>query len=270
MKKYLYLSFAALLMIMTGCSNEDVDGAMNGDGSTDRRSYLAVTIAPNVPDTRAENSDAENEDKNNYEKGSEAENKITSVRFYFFDSEGGIAKVKRNSEGEMVNFLDVNVIPGDKNEDMPNVEKGLQATLVINTAQGDERPARILAVCNRSNRLSNASADLATVRNTIYDYAGFAQNSNQFVMSSAVYASADNQVVSAVTIPEECFQDQESGAMLNPVVLYVERVVAKVEVKLDAEKLGTITVKEGETNYILVPLKEKRMWMEVRQCRKIL
>ena len=256
MKKQLILFATAAMMMLSGCSEKDVPDNFDGDASTDKNSYIAVTIAANFADTRAGNSDDDNADDENYQGGSQEENQIKTVRFYFFDSEGKMAKVKRTQSGEMVNYLDLTVVPGtdSSNHGAPNVDKGLNAVLVINTAQGDKRPAKILAVCNRSDRLSNSSADLATVRNTCYDYAAFAEKNSQFVMSSAVYATASGQEISAVTIPEECFQDQESGANLNPVVLYVERVVAKVRVKLDSDALETKTITENNQNYTMVAL----------------
>ncbi len=249
-KQIMSLLVGGLSLLVSGCSNHDVsDNLIKGDASTDKNSYIAVTIAPNIAETRAEG------DANDYENGDVAENTITNVRFYFFTSDGKIANVKRTKDGDMVNYLDLTVAPSsDGTSGDPNVEKGLNAVLVINTAQGDERPAKILAVCNRSNRLDNNSKDLESVRSTCYDYANFAEQSSQFVMSSSVYASTSGQEISAVTIPEDCFQDQESGANLNPVVLYVERVVAKVRVKLDSEALTCKTVTVDGKNYTLVAL----------------
>lgn len=266
MKKHFFLPLAAVAMLFAGCSSNDeplVESKKADAGEvTYSQSYLSVTIAPTMADgasfapSRADNSETEDSDPKNYEAGEEDENRVTSVRFYFFTSDGDIARVKRTADGDMVNYYDVDVPTVNENnpEGMPQVEKGLNTVLVINTAEGDERPAKILAVCNRSDRLGNSSKKLTDVRNTIYDYATFAQNENQFVMCSSVYASADKQEIAATTIPETSFQDQEAAARLNPVVIYVERVVAKVSVKLDEKALGTSTV----GGYTLVPLKDDK------------
>ncbi|MDE6446786.1 MAG: hypothetical protein K2L35_00515, partial [Muribaculaceae bacterium] len=126
------------MMMLSGCSEKDVPDNFDGDASTDKNSYIAVTIAANFADTRAGNSDDDNADDENYQGGSQEENQIKTVRFYFFDSEGKMAKVKRTQSGEMVNYLDLTVVPGtdSSNHGAPNVDKGLNAVLVINTAQG--------------------------------------------------------------------------------------------------------------------------------------
>ncbi len=95
-KQIMSLLVGGLSLLVSGCSNHDVsDNLIKGDASTDKNSYIAVTIAPNIAETRAEG------DANDYENGDVAENTITNVRFYFFTSDGKIANVKRTKDGDM-------------------------------------------------------------------------------------------------------------------------------------------------------------------------
>lgn len=49
------LLVGGLSLLVSGCSNHDVsDNLIKGDASTDKNSYIAVTIAPNIAETRAE------------------------------------------------------------------------------------------------------------------------------------------------------------------------------------------------------------------------
>lgn len=87
-KKLLLGMFAAVAL--AGCSSDDAvengNGTMTGDGT---QRYLTVNIMSTSAVTRADKSAA------TYEDGSEAENAVDGVRFYFFTSDGNAAKVKK-------------------------------------------------------------------------------------------------------------------------------------------------------------------------------
>lgn len=141
-------------------------------------------------------------------------------------------------DGSYINYFDWSVkddagINNNEGADAPNIEKSIKATLVINTKAGDHLPTRIVAIVNPTDKLSNGSMDLSTLRSVSNDYKS-SIGSYSFTMSSSVYMGYNNTEVTSTPIPETAIQDTPQGAMLQPVVVYVERVVAKVRVTVDA------------------------------------
>ena len=147
MKKIYGLLGAAALLMMSACSNDSI-GSLDMPDAPDafQTSYLSINIVP-TPDngtTRADVVSGDPEDAE-YEQGYDTENEVTKVRFYFFN-DGAIAPVKKDG----TNFIDFEPKEND-GDDMPNVEKKLEATIVINTKDGDKPsnlPNRIVAVLN--------------------------------------------------------------------------------------------------------------------------
>ena len=147
---------SALMLVVASCSSDDVTGgdAQNGKGTT---SYLAVNIE-NVGSAPA--SRAYDQDGGTYEDGTTEESKINKVRFYFFNGDGTpYLLVKKNSQGESVNYLDQTVAKNGNDHDQ-TVEHKTDAVLVI---EGETKtvPASVIAVINpdalESTTLHNGS-----------------------------------------------------------------------------------------------------------------
>ena len=211
-------------LFITGCSQEEIapGGENNGEATT---SYLAVNlVSSDVTGTRAASG---------YEDGSTVENKVTKVRFYFFNGTGGAALVKRNGDS-YVNYYDWtrDINQKDDNDDN-DIESILSATIVINTVEQDKLPTMIAAVVNPTIT-DNKSRALSDLKEHYANYATTSLTSEgSFVMYNAVYA-ANNTDVSATSIKPENLQSTEANAKANPVTIYVERNVAKVSVEIAA------------------------------------
>jgi len=195
--------------------------------------YLAVNIvaAPDVPGMKAAPGGA------TYENGTTEENAVKKVRFYFFTDDGNIANVKAVSGStSMVNFLDWETPATVAATGRVDVEKMLSATLVINTAEGDGIPNKVLAVINPDNILSDlgsTSKSLEEIRNIFADFASQVSTSekitaNGFIMANSVYANSSGSRVSTTQIQASNMCESEDDAKANPVIMYVERNVAKV------------------------------------------
>lgn len=252
MKKNFILLSAGVMLLASGCSNDITEPDINpGNMSDGNARYITVAISglPEANSRGDENSD--------YESGSEAENTVKSVRFYFFDDNGAAANVKRCSDGSYLNYFDWSAKEDpeiDKNEgaNAPNIEKTIKATLVINTKEGDHLPTRIAAIVNPTTQLGDESRDLASLRKVISDYKSSIANYG-FTMSTSVYLGLNKTEVTSTEIPESSIQDTPQGALLQPVVVYVERVIAKVRVKVDATSFeGRIKTIGGNTAIALV------------------
>lgn len=247
MKKFTMFSSvlaSALMLVVTSCSSEDVAGvdAQNGKGTT---SFLAVNIE-NVGSAPASRS--YNKGDGTYEDGTEAESKINNVRFYFFNGDGTPYLLLNNdSEKQPVNYLE-HTVETDGNDYDHTAEIKTKAVLVL---KGETKavPASVIAVINPevldNTTLKSGSMTLSELRtsatgSTFYDKTG------GFVMSNSVYESAGQDVCST-PVANSVFAT-EKEAMSKPVDIYVERVNAKVNAKIDANYPADKTEKAWTKN----------------------
>ena len=233
MKKFTMLSSvlaSALMLTVASCSSEDVAGvdAQNGKGTT---SFLAVNIE-NVGSAPASRSYQQGD--GTYEDGTDAESTINNVRFYFFNGDGTPYLLDNNgSENQPVNFLDQKVETAGKDHDH-TAEIKTKAVLVL---KGETKavPASVIAVINPdvldNTTLHSGTMTLSELR-TSATGSKFYDNTNGFVMSNSVYESAGQDVCST-PVANSVFATSEE-ALKAPVDIYVERVNAKVNAKIDA------------------------------------
>lgn len=234
MKKFTMLSsvlVSALMLVVASCSSEDVagDDAQNGKGTT---SFLAVNIE-NVGSAPASRSYEQGD--GTYENGTEAESKINKVRFYFFNGDGTpyLLVKKDPSQAESVNYLDKSVVQHGGNNDQ-TVETKTDAVLVI---EGDTKtvPASVIAVINpdvlENTTLHNGKSMTISELRTSATGSKFYDTTNGFVMSNSVYESAGQDICST-PVANNVFSTSDK-ALSNPVDIYVERVNAKVNAKID-------------------------------------
>lgn len=234
MKKFTMLSSvlaSALMLTIASCSSEDVagDDAQNGKGTT---SFLAVNIE-NVGSAPASRSYEQGD--GTYENGTDAESKINKVRFYFFNGDGTPYLLVKNdpSQAESVNYLDKSVVQHGGNNDQ-TVETKTDAVLVI---EGDTKtvPASVIAVINpdvlENTTLHNGKSMTISELRTSATGSKFYDTTNGFVMSNSVYESAGQDICST-PVANNVFSTSDK-ALSNPVDIYVERVNAKVNAKID-------------------------------------
>ena len=209
MKKFTMFSSvlaSALMLTVASCSSDDVAG---GDSQNDKgaTSFLAVNIE-NVGSAPASRS---------YQQGDGTP--------YLLDNNG--------SEKQPVNFLDQKVETAGKDHDH-TAEIKTKAVLVL---KGETKavPASVIAVINPkvldNTTLKSGTMTLSELR-TSATGSTFYDKTNGFVMSNSVYESAGQDVCST-PVANSVFATSEE-AMNNPVDIYVERVNAKVNAKIDA------------------------------------
>ena len=231
-------------LFLVGCSQKEIvpGGEDNGKGSGS--SFINVNLVSYGNGTRAISP---------YEDGTDEENKVTKVRFYFFTETGGPANVKLNGSS-YVNYYDWTPGKDDVNPGSnPDIEKKLSATIVIRTPAGDQVPQRIAAVLNTTENAKSRS--LSELQSVAADYAnGNFTREGQFVMFNSVYAEGSDEIVTQPILAKNLCTT-EADAKDNPVTLYVERSVAKVSLGfgdlLDSNHRMQIKDKDG--NAVKVP-----------------
>ena len=205
----LILSMVAGLAFV-GCSSEEDITSGTDNGNNGEPQFLPVSVNATSTLTRATNLEG------NYEEGEGKENTVSKVRFYFFDADGNAAQVKGESGGT---YHDVDNPTGTE-KDMPNVEKILTATLVIQTPEKDKVPTSIVAVVNPKSDLG-AVESISKLNEVIADHS----STTSFIMSSSVYANGTTKM-EAVNVAGHLYSTAEA-AKAAPVIIHVERVLAK-------------------------------------------
>lgn len=243
MKKFTMLSSvlaSALMLTVASCSSEDVAG---GDSQNDKgtTSFLAVNIenVGSAPASRSNDPYEQGKD-NYYEDGTEAESTINKVRFYFFNGDGTPYLLVNNDATQQtsVNYLE-QTVEKDGNDHDHTAETKTKAVLVL---KGETKaiPASVIAVINPevldNTTLHSGTMTLSELRTSAIG-SKFYDTTNGFVMSNSVYESAGQDVCST-PVANNVFASSDA-ALKKPVDIYVERVNAKVNAKIDADYVRT-------------------------------
>lgn len=234
MKFFKFFPLACAALMMSACSSDDPSNG--GSTGVNEPQYLSVNIV-NVGATPSRASEE-------YENGSADENKISKVRFYFFNGDGTPYLIKApGADGVTgdgtVNWLEAT--PGDDNTTSgtpSHVEKITNAVLVINGVQA-AAPSAIVAVVNPETvdpavLENNGSMRLSQLRENAVGstfYKTDAGKVTDFVMSNSVYVNAGSDVCASLIAGHVATSADKAKA--NPVDLYVERVAAKVTADVD-------------------------------------
>ena len=229
MKKFRVLSSvlaSALMMTVMSCSSSD---DLNGGGAdANDKSYLAIRInnVGSVAGSRA---------ASDYTDGTEDENHIESVRFYFFNSDGTPYILKNDGQSTGKNWLEKSSDLNTENKKNPNVSMISNPLLVIEGNTGAS-PAAMIAVINPNSldgdKLGDGAMTLDDVKRTSIYSQFYAAGNKNFVMSNSVYVA--NGVEKCASVVTGHVATTADDAKNKPVDLYVERVVAKVQPTIDA------------------------------------
>ena len=193
-----------------------------------------------------------------YEDGTEAESKISDVRFYFFNADGSPYILSGSKKNWLTPTDDLNT---NKNDQPNTVEKISNTVLVI---QNDERtaPHSVVAVINSKSLTKTTLGDGALTLSELRDKqdtlfytttkSTTTSTTNNFVMANSIYMK-DGKEEYAVPVTGHV-STTEDGARNNPIDIYVERVAAKVNTTCDTSKgwsLGNETWNNGKWTYQL-------------------
>lgn len=254
MNKIKLIPLALTAFMLSACSSEDTE---NGGGNNNVDvSYLSVNIQ-NVGEvmSRAEY----NEDKygGTYEDGTEAESKISDVRFYFFNADGSPYILKKSTSEEpdknwMTPSKDINGTDKDNDHTVEQISK---TVLVIN-GEKKSAPHSVVAVINSKSLTTSTLGDGALSLDALREKQDtkFYNEGANFVMSNSIYKK-DNNEEYAVPVSGHVYTSKED-AEKSPIDIYVERVAAKVTTTLNTalanwEEGTTATWGEGKWAYKL-------------------
>ncbi len=253
MKKYLFIALA--LLGMASCAKDDVTGGNKPHHNGEvEESYIAINLMAADVDSRAA------EDTYGYELGTEAERKINSAHFFFFDENGtpfNVNGAPATAPGGNKNHMALTISEATTSN-MPNVSDIKEAVLVLNTYKG-VYPSKIVAVLNWTP--ADRAYSLAELHDVMANL-----NTNGYVMANSVYMDGAGKVVDATPLTAANIKTSAEAAIAAPVEIYVERIAAKVVLTaggkvadtdniFDTQKDSTPIVAEGETSTIDVYVK---------------
>ena len=205
-----FLVMFSACALFAACANDETPDGNTLPQGNGEQAFIAVRLAAPNAMTRA------------FQDGIDAENAVTTARFYFFNNEGTAVTVDNS-----VNYKDVTTTFSDATspaDESGNVEEISNAVLVLENAT--VWPEKMVVVLNPPTEL-NARKSLSDLRAAADDYAS--EESGKFVMSNAVYATSSGTQVDAVDLAGYITNNKDA-AEGNPVTVYVERVLARVDV----------------------------------------
>jgi|GEM_PF-1418273 len=207
----------ALLSLAVACSKENVT---SNQGSSDANQYMAVDIAMSVGSSTKAPAD--------YRDGSEAESTVNVKNsiFLFYDAYGnfltsGVISATEGSVDENGN------LKLTTNNQSGYVEKESKAVIVLGPTR--LRPALVLAVLNYDNCDALRNLSLADAHTQV-DKREISTEAGKFTMTNSVYVDGKN-IVNATPIAASSVKETKEEALKTPVQIYVEREVAKVNMK---------------------------------------
>lgn len=204
-----------------------------------------------------------------FEDGSDAESKIKTIRFYFFDKDGKAYRISYTGK----NYYDCEEIEEDGTSGDPNVEKKLKAVIVLSSDNEKEDWSgidKMIAIANFDDlELGETNMDLSSLKSKVDDY-GFGYGlkpteDDYFIMTSSSFGPKTpsegeiEQYGCEVKVDSrKHIKTTREDAQNSPVDMYVERVVAKVRATTAwKEGMETKSVTYGGENYTAVQLMDK-------------
>ena len=240
---------------MVACTNDDVleeNNQQNGE-----KAFIAVNIVNSNANSRGTGVD---EDGNlTFENGTTDENAFDNATFFFFDNSGNPYIV---SDGK--SYVTKTETEMNMEESTGNVEEFSSPVLVINKSQ-NVPPQKLLVVLNAPSALTTTNPTLSSLKDAVAAYGLTVSEGDEpkvtytpgskFVISNSVYKNeVTGAVVDAVDLTAANIAPDAATANLNPVIVYVERTVAKVKVT-DARGTATSvdeTVKDEAGNNVAI------------------
>ena len=240
MKIFKLFPLACAALMMSACSSDDPGDGKGNPNVAGEAQYLAVNIV-NVGTTPTRSSSTDP----NYADGTDAENKINKVRFYFFNADGSPYKLVDTSGetdgGTGVNWLEQNTTTPITEGSTGSVDKILKTVLVIKGSTA-AAPAKMVTVINpgtlnAATLNSDGAVSLSDLCDGLSDTKFYVTPTSAsdpisgFVMTNSAYLEAGRKVCPSLVSGH--VETSESDATTNPVDIYVERVAAKVSTALE-------------------------------------
>lgn len=244
MKKLKFFLPALAVLFMTGCSSDDPNPG-TGTGDDGNAKFISVNImstgsaattrADESSDNNATGSTETNWSNNSFDNGNDDENNAKTVLFVFYQSNDKGQTGVQTQTPQLVNLTEADLI---KNPDGTPQSAIISKTVVA--IAGKEKPTHMLVILNATEKIRN-DLNGTSLQDAYIKIDNYAKNGDLFIMTNSSYAKVDDSnvtIIKATEIGEEQIHDSRAKAETTdkPVQVYVERVVAKVDVQVSTDK----------------------------------
>ncbi|MCM1522074.1 MAG: Mfa1 family fimbria major subunit [Muribaculaceae bacterium] len=240
----LFMGIAAVAALSACSQDEPMDnGTDNGTGSGEK-AYMAVTV--NSAGNMSRSTSDEGYQPGDDDERNEAENKVKSAKFFFFDENGNYVL-----NAKILNLAESSAPTTGK------IEWESANVLVLEDVNSKNYPKYMLTVLNAEDFQASETLD-ATCKDLSLYADNFKSGGNNFVMTTSSYRREDtnkwymvNELVNAnfADTPDAALNAKTDGTTnVKPVEVYVERLAAKVQLNIKATPLaGTNRYKLEQT-----------------------
>ena len=201
--------------LFAACANDEMPGGNNLPQGNGEQAFIAVRLAAPNAMTRT------------FQDGKDEENAVTKARFYFFDDSGTKVEVGTYNYVDVTNSSEDSYFEEANPDENGNIEETTKEAIVVLKGESKQWPTQMVVVLNPPSALDNASKSLSDLQAAAANYDG--KESGKFVMSNSVYIDGANRKVDAVNVKDH-ITNNLGAAKGNPVTVYVERVLARVDV----------------------------------------
>lgn len=234
MKLLKSIAVGAIALAFTACSSEE---PKNTTGSEDGNSFMSISLGMTNAGTKAITDGG-------YEYGSEAESsvKLANSIFLFYDAAGNFLTSGTLIDEGSTGFLTLS----ETTTAGASVERKSNATIILGPTK--VKPTQVLAVLNYDDVNSLKNKTLAEVLAVVENKAvSTTPAKGDLILTNSSY-SDDSKVVTATQVTAANICETREAALANPVDIYVERTVAKLNMTPAA---GVTTITEGnKTKYV--------------------
>ena len=258
MKKSILLTGIAALALLFSCNKSELvdDGPKVTEDMTVAYATVRISMA-NSTGTRAT--------FDGFEYGTEAENAVSSLLLVFYDANGNV--VGQSIDDPFSWTEDATHNPGNDNN--VNVADKYTKTVAISLIEGASLPSSVVAYINPTAQdIKDFVTDLASAKEltrpakttgTVPGYVPATIEAGAFAMNNSCYG--DYSIATA--IPQGAIY-KKGGTPGEPIDIYVERVVAKIELAAPANGNGVTindyTVYDGLTSEKMTLTYELEGW----------
>ena len=250
---------ACACAMLAGCSNDDV-AVDNGNNvlTNGGEAYVKVRIA------MADGAYSRAATEGGYDYGTDEDHVIKSLYFGFYNADGSWAAAGKN------NYEDLSTT-GKKDSPVGNIDATLdEAVIALELNENDPFPTQMVAYVNISSEdfaskiqgKSLTDAKSQTFEGNVDD------ETNGFIMTNSTYLDASGKEKIAADVTDaNFFEDPEVAKVAEPVVIYVERLAAKVTVKSEVQSVddidaGEYTLKFEPQGYVVSGTNTKEYFLK--------
>lgn len=240
-----YFAAFASLAVLASCSNDEPG---NGGGENKPVEGDAAYMTINLKSANMGSRATEDVESSFFEYGNSDEHAVTSAQFFFFDEAGTyVGKASPWNGG-----TESNQRPDE------NIEFRSNTVIVLDNLTGTDYPSYMVTVLNAPDFSAESTLQATAKKLSTWTTTKTTEGKNAFVMSTTSYFQGDETDMHHADLHYYATKVNPGDFRTTPnldgkdnsiVEIYVERLAAKVELKVNPELANDVKVVEGVKLY---------------------